>query len=190
MVALYGRHYAARYGAVSSLIPDNASVLEVCCGPGHLYQRYLRGRGIAYHGIDINPRFVARVARLGGTAQVADITELAVLPEADHVVMQASLYHFLPDPGPVVDRMLAAARRSVIVAEPVKNLSTSGVPVLSWLARLHADPGSGGHGDRFSAESLERFMARYSDRIQKSFLIPGGRERVYVLASSRSSASG
>ena len=34
MLALYGRHYGARYRAVADLIPDGSSVLDLCCGPG------------------------------------------------------------------------------------------------------------------------------------------------------------
>jgi trans-aconitate methyltransferase len=184
MLALYGRHYAARYRAVSDLIPDNATVLELCCGPGNLYRRHLRPRSIAYHGIDINPRFVNRIARLGATSQLADISTLDPLPPADHVIIQASLYHFLPNPTHIVDRMLAAARKTVIIAEPIKNLSTSGIPLVSRLARRQTDPGSGRHAHRFTADSLEQFMSPYANRIFQSFLIPGGRERIYVLASS------
>jgi len=184
MFALYGRHYAARFRAMSDLVPDNSTVLELCCGPGVLYRRHLRARGIRYHGIDINPRFVDAVNRLGATAHLADLSQTTPLPPADFVIMQASLYHFLPEPGPVVDRMLVAAKKSVIFAEPVRNLSTAGIPLLSRLARRHTDPGSGSHEHRFTEESLDDFMKRYADRIEKSFPIPGGREKVYVLATS------
>ena len=184
MIALYGRHYAARYRAISQLIPDGATVLELCCGPGYLYQRHLRGRSIAYHGIDINQRFVDRIVRLGATGEVADIAKMESLPGADFVVMQASLYHFLPDAAPIADRMLGAARRNVIIAEPIRNLSTARIPLISRLARKHADPGSGKHQQRFDERSLDTFMSRYEGRVARSFMIPGGREKVYVLASS------
>ncbi len=42
--------------------------------------------------------------------------------------MQASLYHFLPDAHEIVERMLAAAGRRVIVSEPVRNLASSQNP--------------------------------------------------------------
>ena len=184
MVGLYGRHYTARYRAISNLIPENASVLDVCCGPGHLYQRHLRRKNVTYHGIDINRYFIERIQRLGATADLADLTTLERLPAADYVIMQASLYHFLPDPTQVVDRMRGAARKSVIIAEPVKNLSDSSISFLSRLARRHTDPGSGRHVHRFNEDSLDQFMARYADRIVQKRPIPGGREMVYVLASS------
>jgi hypothetical protein len=184
MIGLYGRHYAARYRAISQLVPDGVTVLELCCGPGYLYQRHLRGRSIWYHGIDINRQFVDRVVRLGATGEVADVAKMESLPWADFVIMQASLYHFLPDTAPIVDRMLAAARRNVIIAEPIRNLSTARIPLISCLAKKYADPGSGKHQQRFDEQSLDEFMSRYEGRVSRSFMIPGGREKVYVLASS------
>ncbi|MGH2886599.1 MAG: class I SAM-dependent methyltransferase, partial [Solirubrobacteraceae bacterium] len=126
MRALYGRHYAARMRAVAAEVPDGTSVLECCCGPGTLYLRHLRGRTSAYVGIDVNERFVARLRRRGVDARRVDLAAADVdLPPADVVILQASLYHFLPDAERIVERMLAAARERVIVSEPVRNLASS-----------------------------------------------------------------
>ena len=97
--------------------------------------------------------------------------------------IQASLYHFLPDPEGIIDRMLAAARDRVIVSEPVRNLASSDLPLIGRLGRSAADPGVGGHAQRFTEATLDALMERYRERIQKSFPIPGGRERVYVLSA-------
>ena len=48
-----------------------------------------------------------------------------------------------------------------------------------------ADPGVGGHAQRFTEETLEQLMGRYRERILTAFPIPGGRERVYVLSATR-----
>jgi SAM-dependent methyltransferase len=183
MMALYGRHYFARYRAVAGLIPAGSSVVDVCCGPATLYHRYLRPKGVRYTGLDLNDRFLRRLKRRGASGQVWDLRTGGPLPRADYVVMQASLYHFLPDPAPVVDRMLAAARARVVLAEPVRNLATSRVPVLAALARRHTDPGSGAAAGRFTEANLDKFFARYAERVREAFLIPGGREKVYVLAA-------
>ena len=61
MRVLYGRHYAARMQAIAGEVPDGASVLELCCGPGTLYLRHLRGRTSRYVGLDLNARFVSRL---------------------------------------------------------------------------------------------------------------------------------
>jgi SAM-dependent methyltransferase len=183
MRALYGRHYADRMRAVAEQVPAGASVLELCCGPATLYRRYLRNRAGSYIGLDVNDRFVAQLTRAGIDARVVDLSaDTHPLPSADVAIIQASLYHFLPDPGPLVDRMLEAARQRVIVSEPIRNLASSANPLLGLLGRRAADPGVGGHGDRFTEATLDRLMDRYSDRLRATFLIPGGREKVYVLA--------
>jgi trans-aconitate methyltransferase len=185
MRALYGRHYAARMRAVADQVPDGASVLELCCGPATMYLRHLRGRTSAYVGIDVNERFVARLRRRGVDARRLDLAAGSEpLPEADVVILQASLYHFLPHADRILDRMLAAARDRVIVSEPVRNLASSRVALIARVGRGAADPGVGGHGQRFTAESFAALMERYRERMTCSFPIPGGREQVYVLSAA------
>jgi SAM-dependent methyltransferase len=191
MRVLYGRHYAARMRAVAAQVPAGASVLELCCGPGTLYLRHLRGRTSAYIGIDVNAGFVGRLRRLGVDARRLDLAARTEepLPEADVVVLQAGLYHFLPHPERILDRMLAAAREAVIVSEPVRNLASSRNPLIARLGRRAADPGVGGHAERFTENSLETLMERHRERVVRSFPIPGGRETVYVLAAPRAMGS-
>jgi SAM-dependent methyltransferase len=182
MQALYGRHYEARMRAVARQVPERSSVLELCCGPGTLYTRHLRERVAGYVGLDVNTRFVKALSRAGVDARRLDVAaEGLQLPEADVVIMQASLYHFLPHPETVVDRMITAARDRVIVSEPIRNLASSRLPVIGALGRRAADPGVGGHALRFSETTLDQLMQRYHRRVLRSFLIPGGREKVYVL---------
>jgi SAM-dependent methyltransferase len=182
MRALYHRHYADRMRAVAAEVPAGASVLELCCGPGTLYRRYLRDRAGSYIGLDVNEGFVAGLRRRGVDARLLDLANASEpLPDADVVIIQASLYHFLPDAEAIVDRMLTAARELVIVSEPVRNLASSGVPGVALLGRRAADPGVGGHADRFTEDSLDQLMQRYQTRIRHRFPIPGGRELVYVL---------
>lgn len=183
MRALYGRHYGARMRMVAERVPDGAAVLELCCGPGTLYLRHLRGRVSRYTGLDVNAGFVSRLQERGVDARVVDLTNAGEpLPTADVVIIQASLYHFLPDAAALLERMLGAARRRVIVAEPVRNLASSRITVVAGLGRRGADPGVGGHAQRFDESSLAELMERYRDRTEESVAIPGGRERIYVLA--------
>ncbi|HWF25927.1 MAG TPA: methyltransferase domain-containing protein, partial [Solirubrobacteraceae bacterium] len=173
-----------RMAAVAEQVPAGASVLELCCGPATLYRRYLRRRAGSYIGVDVNDGFVSRLRRSGVDARRMDLAENdEPLPAADVAIMQASLYHFLPDASAVVDRMLTAARDLVIVSEPVRNLATSSLPIVSRLGRRAADPGSGGHANRFTEASFDALMQRYGERARAAFLIPGGREKVYVLSA-------
>lgn len=182
MRALYRGHYGDRLAAVAGEVPPGASVLELCCGPGTLYWRYLRERAAAYVGIDVNERFVAALRRRGVDARQLDLARSqTALPAADVALMQASLYHFLPNAATIVERMLAAARQRVIIAEPVRNLASSSNAVVRLLGRRATDPGVGGGEQRFTEERLDQLMAGYRDRLLRSFPIPGGREQVYVL---------
>src|SRR5262249_698550 len=138
-------------------------------------------RSVDYTGVDINPRFVARVNRRGGRGVLGDLSDGRPLPRADTVVMQASLYQFLPDAAPVVVRMLRAAREQGVIAGPVRNLATSRNALLAALARHQTDPGLGARPRRFTEETLDAFIAGLRVRLVKSFLIPGGREKVIVL---------
>lgn len=181
MLILYGRHYFTRYRVLADLIPPHASILDLCCGPGILYQRYLRKKDVTYTGLDINEGFIARVNQMGSHGLVWDLREDKPLPRADYVIMQASLYHFLPDPTSVAERMLKAAVKGVIIAEPIRNWSSGKTPFLGSLAQRFSDPGTGEQQMRFNEQTLDSFFARYSAHNLRTFVVPGGREKVYIL---------
>ena len=181
MLGLYGRHYFSRYRVLADLIPPDTSILDLCCGPGILYQRYLRHKGVTYTGLDINEQFIKRVNETGSQGLVWDLRDDKPLPRADYVLMQASLYHFLPDPTHIAERMLNAAAKRVIIAEPIRNLSGGKTALLRSLARRLSDPGTGEHQMRFTEQTLDSFFARYSTHNVKTFVVPGGREKVYIL---------
>lgn len=182
MRGLYGRHYRARYRAIAAIVADGASVVDVCCGPATLYGQ-LRGKGVSYTGVDRNAGFVADVIAAGGQGAVRDLHAGEPLPEGDYLIMQASLYHFLPDASPVLDRMLAAARKQVIIAEPIRNLATSDNRLLSVIGRRFTDAGDGAQQHRFTEATLDAFFERYADRVVERSLIAGGREKLYVLSA-------
>jgi len=181
MVLLYGRHYGERYRAVADLIPEGSSVVDLCCGPAILYHRYLRSKSVQYTGLDINSGFIDRLVRGGGSGQVFDLRSDEALPTADILIMQASLYHFLPDATGVLERMLAAAKTKVIIAEPIRNLATSNSRLLSLIARIFTNPGAGEHSLRFTEATLAQFFSKYASQVVARFTIAGGREQIYVL---------
>ena len=185
MRVLYGRYYAARDAAVAAHVPDGASVLDLCCGPARLYERELRGRVGSYVALDASERFVARLRRRGVDARRADVAT-AELPVADVVVMQASLYHFLPSAEAMVRRMRAAARGSVIIAEPVRNLASSRLGLVARLGAGAAATTEGAQPQRFDAESLRALLRgpQFAGAVVFQAPIPGGREHLYVLSGA------
>jgi SAM-dependent methyltransferase len=180
MRALYGRHYRARYTAVAELVPAGASVLELCCGPGVLYRRFLAAKVERYTGLDYSPRFVSLLRRRGVDARLFDVRADGALPVADVVLIQASLYHFLPDSARLIERMRSAARERVIVVEPIRNLTTDH-PRLRRLLGRFTDAGTGAQPSRFDEAALDALFASFPGAVERSLLLPGGREKAFVL---------
>jgi len=183
MLALYRRYYNDRYRILANLVEPNSSVLDICCGPGILYGRYLRRKNISYFGLDLNPAFIRRVITYGGTGAVQDVRTMKEFPGADFVIMQASLYHFLPDAAPILERMVKAAKKSVIITEPISNVADSKSPFISRFAALISDPGTGPQALRFTEPSLDRLLKSTLNRPIRSLQIGGGRERIYIVAT-------
>ena len=178
---LYGRHHRVRYEVIADLIPPGASVVDICCGPATLYNRFLRAKNVRYTGLDISPSFIDALNKCGGHGIVWDLRSDRRLPPADYVIIQGALYFFLPDPSPLLERMLAAANEEVIVAEAIRNLSTSAIPGISKLSKRLAGAAEGSDAVRFSEKSLDLLFADYAREVKRSFKIPGGRDKVYVL---------
>ena len=185
MRLLYGRGYDDRFRALSALIPEGSTALDLCCGPGTLFRRYLRQKGVRYTGLDINAGFVQRLSASGAGALLWNLNDARPLPRAQYVIMQSSLYHFLPDARVIVERMMKAAERQVLIAEPIRNVVSSHVTMLSAVARKLSDPGTGDQPHRFDEQRLDALLEPFGKRgqILQTRLIAGGREKLYVLAS-------
>jgi len=178
---LYGRHHRTRYRMIADLIPPGSSVVDLCCGPATLYHRFLRAKNVRYTGLDVSPSFVDALNKHGGHGILWDLRSDQPLPRADYVIIQGALYFFLPDPSPLIDRMLAAADKELIIAEAIRNLSSSTIPGVSNLAKRLAGSAEGTDSVRFSEETLDQLFADYAPELKQSFKIPGGRDKVYVL---------
>jgi len=187
MRALYGRGYNKRFSSVAELIGEGSSVLDVCCGPGTLFRRYLKTKGVTYTGLDINRHFVERLSAEGATGLTWNLDEFWPLPQAEYVVMQGSLYHFLPEPSRVIDRMIAAAEKQVLIAEPIRNMTDSRILPLAVLARKLTNPGTDDQPNRFNEASLDLLMEQYRARGHdvQSRLIAGGREKLCIVSPRR-----
>ncbi|NTU63074.1 MAG: hypothetical protein HGB05_06650 [Chloroflexi bacterium] len=182
MRLLYGRHFSARYEAIAAEVPVGSSVVDVCAGDGYLYLNYLRAKPVRYQALDISPRLVQWMQRHGIQAQQFEVWH-DTLPAGDIVIMQASLYQFLPDAAPVVEKMLRAARQSVIITEPIRNIASSDNPVLRFVGKRLTRPEQGGgeyQAHRFDQTSLMA-LAQQFPMLEKSCELPGGREMMIVL---------
>jgi SAM-dependent methyltransferase len=153
---LYGRALAERETLVAGLVPAGSHVIDVACGDGGIRHRL---SGMSYVGVDASPIFVKALERAGVEARQLDVTK-ADPPAGDVVLLLGSLYQFLPDVDPVLNRLRRAARRFVVVAEPFKNLAQSKNRVVAAIAKRATDPGVDSSTRRFDEPSLRALFAR------------------------------
>jgi hypothetical protein len=181
MRGLYGRYFSDRYLAVAAEVPARATVVEVCAGDCYLYLHYLRPKSVTYLGLDLSAHLVRWAQAQGVNARQWNMWEDEI-PSADVVIMQAGLYHFMPQTKAIIQKMLAAARQAVIIAEPIQNITSSSNPAMAWLGRQlvrltvteRIDPGR-----RFERQSL-MVVFQSLDEFKYAYLIPGGKEMVGV----------
>ena len=178
MRLLYGSNFEERYKSIANIIPNNASVVEVCAGDGYLYRHYLKNKNVTYVGYDINPALVRASQKKGISMLLCNLFEDQV-PMADYVLIQASLYQFIPRENEIITKLLNSARIALIVAEPVKNLSDSSNPIIRFLARRSANPGSGHVAKRFNSDTLRFCFTKYPE-FRDWIEVKGGREAIGV----------
>ena len=127
MRLLHVGHFEARYTDLASLVPPGASIVELCAGDARLYNRYLREKNPDYIGLDNSPQFVEAGKKLGLDFRMFD-AKTDEVPVADIIIIQASLHIFIREIESFLGRLTKAARIKVIIAEPVRNLSSPGSP--------------------------------------------------------------
>lgn len=184
---LYGRHYNERFFAVAQYVNEGESVVDICAGDCALHRYALKERGASYLACDINETFLFWAQRRNIKTKQLDVMESGV-PQADCVIMMGSLCQFIPNEKKVIEKMVAAAGRVVIITEPVRNWSQSRWGVLRWLGRFGSRLDSGEAPLRFTQETLTPVLQACG--FQTVQLIAGGRELIAVLDKSRLPTSG
>ena len=122
MAALYRARSAERLAPVAAAV-RGASVLELFAGQGQLAALH----DGPYLGFERSAELVAAAQASGRNVLQADVLNTA-LPDADFVVLVDGLYQLLPPHHPpetwrqLLRRAQAAARRGVLLVEPVDNL--------------------------------------------------------------------
>lgn len=176
----YGRVYLQRYQAIADLVDKRSSVVDVCCGDCTIYS-FLKEKDVDYLGLDFNPCFVDKANKKGIKARLFDIRKDA-LPKADYILLQGSLYQFHPDEAGIIGKLLAAAKRQLILSEPVKNRAASPSKPIAWLSEKLSDPGDGVKKFKFDEQSLRRVMAPFQQNIINEFMAANNIDSVFVLS--------
>lgn len=170
----YGRGFRERYSAVDALIPDGAEVLDICAGDCYIYRHYLKKRTVRYSALDESAHFEGLARREGIDFRRMNIEMPVSFPQSDYVLMMASLYQFYPHHLDLLTALTAAAKRKLIITEPVRNLSASPNPLLKAAGRILTHP----HAHRFSENDMVEIFEEFGFRWNR---IANGREILGVL---------
>ena len=154
---LYGDDLARRERVVCRMIPKGSTVVDVACGDAGIARRLTYAR---YIGVDVSPVFIDALKRRGIEGHVLDVSRDDP-PTGDVVCLLGALYQFLPDAGPVIDRLRRAARSHVVLAEPYRNLAQSKNPLIAAIARRATDPGVDSSTHRFDEASLRALLVQH-----------------------------
>jgi hypothetical protein len=149
-------------------------------GDAYFYRHYLSKKNIRYSCADINPVFVRHAKNKGLQVSLLDIPKGAI-PPADIILLQGSLYHFIPDEGALIRRLLGACRSQVIISESTENLSNDSRPLKSMIGTFLSKAKSGQSKIKFTAEMLKASFAPFEKHISVWEESPGNRELIVVL---------
>ncbi len=178
MRTIYGKGFDEKNRAAADLIPQNASVLDLCAGDACIYRHYLKQKNVKYLGLDQSRDFEKFARKEGIPFETCDLQKNPELPEADYVLMLSSLYQFIPHEHDILQAMIRAAKKAVIICEPIKNLAQS----KNWGIRTLAKALTYPHVNRFDKQSLTRVFEEL--KFNRMVEISGGREMLGVLERS------
>lgn len=149
---IYGKEYKKRYRIIAEEIKGR-QVLDLCCGDCKLSEFVPN-----YKGIDLNRMFISYAKKKGIDAERQDILKKPI-PRSDCIVMQGSLYHFIPDHEKLLKNMLKSSNK-LIISEPWNNLSQSKNRIISGIAKKLSKV-SGSDDKRFTKQDLIALFEKY-----------------------------
>ena len=115
----------------------------------------------------MNGHFIMSARKHGIDARLFNILENDP-PQADYIVMLSSFYHFRDQKERLFETLMGAANKTLILSEPVVNLSEHSSGALASLANRLTNPGSmsgqkvGNYKDRYDLESFEKFAKSHN----------------------------
>jgi len=183
MRLLYGKGFQERYEQIAARIPEQASVLDVCCGDCYLFRHYLVQKNVRYAGLDASSQFEKFCRTQHIPFHHMDLLKQeSLLPQADYVIMMGSLYQFMPHHKEVIERMKKAAGKGVLICEPVRNLVQSSHAAIRLLAKAATYPAT----ERFNQMTLMDTLRECG--FQEFIEIANGREMLGIYKVSGENA--
>ncbi len=182
---IFGRQFKKRYQEVANLIPKGSRVVDICCGDCTTYRLFLKKKNVKYLGLDINPFFVRWLEKKRIPIRLFDVFRDEI-PPAEYVIMLGSLYQFIPHHKKIMDKMLKAATKKVIITERIQgSFSSSSNPLISYVAKRLANPGTGHAMYRFNEKKLTKFLMSYGNKLERYYKICDNTQIVAVLRADK-----
>jgi len=176
----YGKHYISRYKQLEKHIPKHADLLELCMGDCFFYLNFLRQKQINYKCADINEVFVKAAKQKQIEAfQLNIFTD--DIPTCDYILLQGSLSYFIPHEKQIIQKLLVACRKQLIISENIHNLSNSRSPIKSWIGEKFSAPDFGQSKIKFTKETLTKTFSDFKSRIVCWEESPDNKEIIIVL---------
>lgn len=184
---IFGRQFKIRYQEVASFIPNGSCVVDICCGDCTIYRYFLRKKNVQYLGLDINLFFVRWLKKKRIPIRLFDVYKDEI-PPAEYIIMLGSLYQFIPHHKEIMDKMLKAATKKVIITERIQGaFSSSTNSLISYIAKRLANPGTGHAMYRFNEKKLIRFLMSYGTKLERYYKICNNTQIVAVLKADKKS---
>lgn len=176
----FGSRLKARYFNLQKHIPANSNLLELCMGDAFLYLNYLKQKNINYTCVDVNTAFINSAKKKGINCLQMNV-ETEEIPKSDYILMQGSLYHFIPHQKQIIQKLLDACNKELIISENIKNLSNHNSALKSYLGKIISNAGYGQSKIKFTKSLLEETFSDFKSRIKIWEELPDNNEIIIVL---------
>lgn len=176
---MFKKYYTDRYKAIKNVIDNNSSVVDVCCGDSKLYA-FLKCKNINYLGLDFNQTFIKFSNKRGINVRLFDIYKDEI-PVSDFVVIQGSMYQFIPNHNKILKKLYEAADKYLIITEPIRNYAQSQNNFISLIGRLLNNPGDSMKVHRFTLQTFKEALQPFKGNIVSENIINGDIEYMVVI---------
>lgn len=183
MKLVYGNRFISRYANLQKHIPENSNVLELCMGDAFFYLNFLKQKNINYKCADINEVFVRSAKGKNIDAGLINIYTDEI-PNCDHILLQGSLCYFIPNQKQIIQKLLKACNKELIISENIENLSNSKSFFKSFIAEKLSASKFGQSKIKFTKESLIETFSGFKPYIKVWEESPGNKEIIIVLKKS------
>jgi len=176
---MFWKHYNTRYKTIKNSIEENSSVIDVCCGDSKLYS-FLKSKNVDYLGLDFNPTFIKSSKKRGINVRLFNMYEDEI-PKSDIIVIQASLYQFIPNHSEILDKLYNATNKYLIITEPIRSYAQSKNKIVSLIGRLLNNPGDDMKIHRFTLQTFKEALNPFQENIVSEFVMNGDIEYMVVI---------